>query len=93
MTGGQRWEQNWGYSTPDLLARRRSARELGALAPPSREVEAFLRELGRPVFVTLRRRSEGEEAPWSRELAADHPGYRLVYRNDEIAIFRCEAAP
>jgi len=93
ITGGQRWERNWGYPTPALLARRQAARELSALAPLSPEVEAFLAGLDRPVFVTLRRRSEGEEVRWSHDLASPHPGYRLVFRNDDIAIFRRESIP
>jgi hypothetical protein len=93
MTGGERWEQNWRYPAPALAARRRAAMELGALAAPSLEVEAFLHALGRPVFVTLRRRGAAGPARWGRELAIAHPGYRLVYRNDSIAIFQWSPAP
>jgi hypothetical protein len=92
MTGGEPWEQNWRYPTSALEVRRHAAMQLGALAPPTPEVEAFLRARGRPVFVTLRRRGADGPARWDKALAGDHPGYRLVYRNDEIAIFEWRPA-
>ncbi len=93
MTGGERWEQNWRYRTSALDARRHAAMQLSALAAPTHEMRTFLHALGRPVFVTLRRRGSGDPARWGRELARTHPGYRQVYHNDDIAIFQWSAAP
>ncbi len=92
MTGGERWEQNWGYARHALDARRRAALELGALAVPAPEVSAFLTRLGRPVFVIVRRRSAEPAGRWGDELTRGHPGYRLVFVNQDIAIFRWSAA-
>jgi hypothetical protein len=91
MTGGERWEQNWGYPPHALEARRRAASELGALAVPSPKVAAFLASLERPVFVTVRRRSAEPARRWGDELTRGHPGYRLVFVNEYIAIFRWSA--
>jgi hypothetical protein len=90
MSGGERWEQNWCYPPPALADRRRAASELGALDPPSPEVVTFLRTLGRPVFVTVRRRTAEATGLWARALAAPPAGYTLVYRNPDLAILRWE---
>ena len=93
MTGGERWEQNWRYRTSALDQRRSAASLLGALAPPTYETKTFLHRLGRPVFVTLRRRGASGAVRWERDLAAIHPGYHIVYRNDDIAICRGSPEP
>jgi hypothetical protein len=92
ISGGERWEDNWGYAPAALAARRRIVADLGSLGPASDEARRVLSELGRPVFVTLRRRW-GDTPDWDHALAGPHPGYRLVYRNADIALFRWEAAP
>jgi hypothetical protein len=91
ITGGERWEQNWCYAPPALAARRRVASELGGLGEASGESRTLLEQLGRPVFVTVRRRWD-EEDPGGWRYAVDyrHPGYRLVYRNEDLAFFRWE---
>lgn len=91
MTGGEAWERNWGYPRPALDARRRASAELGALSVPAPEVSAFLTRLGRPVFVTLRRRTAAPAGRWGGQLTVAHPGYRLVFLNEDIAIFRWSA--
>lgn len=92
MSGGEPWEKIWGYAPRALDLRRRATAELGALGEASGEVRALLADLGRPVLVTVRRRWEepGDPGRWARMLAAPHPGYRLVYRNDDLAFFRWE---
>ncbi len=94
ITGGVRWEKNWSYPAPALRVRRQTAFELGALRTPSGDVREFLYRLGRPVFVARRRsRGGGDMDRWRREIGAVHPGYQLVYRNDDIAFFRWSGAP
>ncbi len=93
ITGGEAWERNWGYPRPALEARRHAAAELGALHPPSREVRDLLNGMARPVFVARRRRGDGATIErWREELRAPHPGYQLVYHNDDIAFFRWSPA-
>ena len=91
ISGGEYWEDNWGYAPAALAARRRVVAELGTLGAVSDQARDLLSALGRPVFVTLRRRWDDRGAiDWERKLAASHPGYRLVYRNAGIAFFRWE---
>lgn len=89
ISGGPAWERNWGYDAGALDLRRRAARELGSLGVPSDPVAAFMTGLGRPAIVTRRRRGDGwTPERWRAEVTAPHPGYALLYHNDDIALFR-----
>jgi hypothetical protein len=95
ISGGERWEQNWGYAPEALAARRRVAAELGALREPSDEARLLLGQLVRPVYVTVRRSwpDVADPGAWTRTVAGPHPGYRLVYQNPDLAIFRWNRTP
>jgi len=94
-SGGERWEEGVPgafYAPSALAARRRMTNELGALGEASPGTRALIRSLARPVFVTVRRRwdEDGPAGEWDRAILSAHPGYALVYRNEEIAFFRWE---
>jgi hypothetical protein len=92
VSGGERWEHLWSYAPAALAARRRMTDELGALGEASPGTQALIRSLARPVFVTVRRRwdEDGPAGGWDQAIMSAHPGYALVYRNQEIAFFRWE---
>jgi hypothetical protein len=91
ISGGERWEHLWSYPAGATATRRAMTVEMGALSPASPATRELIRGLARPVFVAVRRRWEED---WEQRLAADHPGYDLVYRNPDIAFFRWrEGAP
>jgi len=85
ISGGERWEHLWSYPPAATGVRRAMTEEMGALSPASPATRELIQGLARPVFVAVRRRWEEN---WEQVVAANHPGYDLVYRNPDIAFFR-----
>ncbi len=86
---GEGWEKNWGYPAEALAARRRVVDELRRPGPLSPETAAFLREMGREIIV-VDRLTAPDSTGSSAVHRAGEPGFRLLYRNSDIAFYRWE---
>jgi hypothetical protein len=98
LWGGTDWAGNWGYPPAALTLRRQGVAELGRGDPPAPAVRAFLDGLGREVIVMARRLPSRDADslfrpvpprpfPW-RNLP---PGFRLLYQNPDVALYRWES--
>ena len=85
LDGGAENRAGWGLPASDLAARGRAAAALTAFSDPPQPLDPVLRRPGREVLVVVRRADGADE--WRR---AGGPGFRELYRDGELAVFRWE---